>query len=113
MNILFLVETANLGGHTLSAITTANEMKSKGHTVLFGCGPGVIEKDIRDSFVSYRLIYHYFYGKGQTYFSFKSLETESELAKIAQNTRIDHIHAFDARSYIIASIFSIKSNLYN
>ena len=107
MKILILIETTSLGGHVISAFTTGKELKKRGHDVHFAADKGILSEQIKKQFPFYNLsFYHYHYYR-ESYFTFKSFYTCYQLSKLIEKEQFDHIHAFDARSYIIASIVSV------
>lgn len=107
MKILILIEITSLGGHVISAFTTGRELKKRGHDVHFAAGGGPLSEEIKKQFPFYELdFYHYHYFR-ETYFQFKSFITLHQLMQIKNIDQFDHIHAFDARSYIIASMLKL------
>ncbi|MCK4859446.1 MAG: glycosyltransferase family 4 protein [Candidatus Omnitrophica bacterium] len=111
MKILILIEITSLGGHVISAFTTGKELKKRGHEVHFAAGKGPLANKIKKIFPFYSLNYHHYHGYRETYFTWKSINTLKQLFKVVSKNRFDHIHVFDARSYIIASILSIVKNI--
>jgi glycosyltransferase involved in cell wall biosynthesis len=111
MKILILVETSNIGGHTLSALTTGRELKRRGHGVTFAGGEGPLRKEIEKEFHFRELTYFYEHAGRQTYFTWDSLKTLKQLSHIVEKWEPECIHAFDARSYILASILSIQRGI--
>lgn len=107
MKLLIITEHANYGGHVQSALTTARELKVRGHDVIVASGEGVLVAEIKSTFVHYTLPYYLTHSGRQTYFTFKSLETIREIAKVVKKESIEMIHAFDARSYIASVIVSL------
>lgn len=108
MKILVLIEIASLGGHVLSAFNTATELARRDHCIVFAGGDGPMKKDISSKF-NYNLIdYFYNFGSKQTYFRFKSFHTIKQIEQIVLKEQIDHIHAFDARSFVSGTMVSIK-----
>ncbi|MBN1567576.1 MAG: glycosyltransferase family 4 protein [Acidobacteria bacterium] len=111
MKILILIEISSLGGHVLSALTTGKELSRRGHSIQFAGGDGPMVDEIRKYFPFTLLTYHYNHGSRQTYFTWGSLKTYSQLSHMIDGSRIDHIHAFDARSYIISSILGVLKGI--
>ena len=107
MKILILIEITSLGGHVISAFTTGKELKKRGHEVHFAAGKGPLANEIKKIFPFHPLTYYHFHGYRETYFTWKSIITLKQLIRVVDKKQFDHIHAFDARSYIIASILSI------
>jgi len=107
MKILILIEKASLGGHQLSALTTGKELQNRGHKVSFAGGKGTLTDKIKKWFPFYEIPFYFYHGPRETYFTWKSLITLRKLAKLTQEKTFDLIHAFDSRSYIVASILSI------
>jgi len=106
MKILILIEIASFGGHVLSAFTTAKELRRRGHEVHFAGGGGPMQSEIEKFFPFYELTYYYEFASKPTYFTWKSLVTLKQLSALLVDRKYDHIHAFDARSHIIASLLS-------
>lgn len=111
MKILILVETSNIGGHAFSALTTAKELNKRGQEIFFAGGSGLLEEMIKKTLPFSRLNYFYYHGSRQTYFTWKSLRTLKELTRIWEGNDFNHIHAFDARSYILASMLGIQRGI--
>ena len=111
MRVLILVEIASLGGHPILALTTGRELARRGHEVHFAGGDGPLADEIRKGFPFYKLTYYYDYGKRETYFRWRSLETFWELSRLTTEIKFDQIHCFDARSYILATILGILKKI--
>ena len=111
MRILVLIEIASLGGHALSALTTGRQLKRRGHEVEFAGGDGPLRKEIEKEFRFQELTYCYEHAGRQTYFTWDSLKTLKQLSNIVEKWEPDFIHAFDARSYILASMLGIQRGI--
>lgn len=104
MNILIVFDTGSVGGHVMSALTTALELKRRGHQVTVISGPGdfvpVLVGDL-----DYRQIpfVHHYNGR-QTYFCLQSWDTIIALKEFIFTRKVEMIHAFDARSYLASFI---------
>lgn len=106
MKVLFLVESATIGGHVISALTTARSLKGRGHEVTVISGEGPLAETFAAEFTHAVIPFHFNHVGRQTYFSFKSLETVRALARVCRRGHCDVIHAYDARSYIVAYLYS-------
>jgi len=111
MKILIVVFKILLGGHVISAHTTARELKKRGHDVAFAGGIGNYVDEIQKEFPFYQLEIPLYYYKRQTYFRWAYIDVALRLCKITKENNFGMIHAFDARSYIVACICSILNNI--
>ena len=111
MRILVLIEIASLGGHALSGLTTGRELKRRGHEVEFAGGEGPLRKEIEKEFHFQELTYCYEHAGRQTYFTWHSLKTLKQISNIVERWAAEGIHAFDARSYILASMLGIQTGI--
>lgn len=107
MKVLLLVESATIGGHVISALTTARCLKKRGHEVSVISGEGPLADTFASEFPHTVIPYHFRHAGRQTYFSFKSLETVRALAGGVGEREFEVIHAFDARSYIVAYWYAL------
>jgi len=107
MKILIIIEYAKLGGHVLSSLTIAKELKKNGYQVVFAGGGGDYIEEIRRHFEYHELEFYPLHAGRQTYFNFKTLKTVKSLIKLCERQRFELIHAFDAKSYVVAAMASI------
>jgi len=107
MKILIVIEYAKLGGHVLSSLTIAKELKKNGYRVAFAGGKGDYIEEIRRHFEYHELEFYPLHAGRQTYFNFKTLKTVKSLIKLCEGQRFELIHAFDAKSYVVAAMASI------
>ena len=70
----------------------------------FAGGEGPLRKEIEKEFHFQELTYCYEHAGRETYFTWDSLKTLKQLSNIVEKWKPDCIHAFDARSYILATI---------
>ncbi|PHR27531.1 MAG: hypothetical protein COA36_08855 [Desulfotalea sp.] len=111
MKILITVYNTWLGGHVLSAFTTARYLEKAGHTIVFAGGRDKMASVIEDRFTYYEVHIPIWYGTKESYFTGKSFKVVRQLRQILRDENIDIIHAFDARSYIHASIAGLLENV--
>ena len=102
MKLLFIVASALLGGHVISAFTIARGMKRQGHYITFVGGEGRLKPAIEKEFRFIELDIPFFHGTRQTYFTWESFSTVARLKQLIEKEKFNLIHAFDARSYIHA-----------
>jgi glycosyltransferase involved in cell wall biosynthesis len=107
MKILIIVEYAKLGGHVLSSLTIAKELEKNGYRVVFAGGKGDYIEEMRRHFEYHELEFYPLHAGRQTYFNFKTLKTVKSLIKLCETQQFDLIHAFDAKSYVVAAVASI------
>lgn len=100
MNIVIVFDTGRVGGHVLSALTTAHELKRRGHKVTIISGQGDFAKNLVGDLDYCQVTFHHHYCERQTYFSLQSWNTVRALKGYLVGQKIDMIHAFDARSYL-------------
>jgi len=106
MNIVIVFDTGKVGGHVLSALTTAHELKRRGHQVTVISGEGDFTTELVADLDYYQIpFFHHYHGR-QTYFSLKSWNTVLALKKHLVGQKVDMIHAFDARSYLASFMVS-------
>jgi len=111
LNVLYVVFEALLGGHVLSAITIANEMKHFGVTPFFAGSDGTMADDIRNTMPFEPVHIPMFHGTRYTYFTWASLPAVTKLREIVKLHEIQMIHAFDARSYMHAYLAGILEDI--
>nr|WP_319393026.1 glycosyltransferase family 4 protein [uncultured Desulfobacter sp.] len=102
MKVLFIVFKALLGGHVLSAFTTAKEMRKYGIEPVFSGANGAMTEEIRKEMPFEEINIPIYQGTKQTYFTIRSFSTVNKIRQIITKHKIDLIHAFDARSYMHA-----------
>jgi len=107
MRVLILIESATIGGHVLSALTTAGELQNRGHEVEVASGQGELRPTIPERFRYHEVPFHHFHKRRQTNFTLRSFETVRALAGIVSAGKYDIIHAFDTRSYIVATMLDL------
>jgi len=112
MKILITVYNTWLGGHVLSAYTTARYLEKAGHTIIFAGGRDKMASVIEKKFKYYEVPIPIWYGTRESYFTWKSFKVVAQLRKIIRDEHIDIIHAFDARSYIHVSIAGLLENVF-
>lgn len=110
MNIIIIFDTGRVGGHVVSALTTAYELKRKGHQLTVISGKGDFVPEIATDIDYFQIPFFHFYRGRQTYFSLQSWKTVSALKEHLAGKKIDMIHAFDARSYLVGFLVSFLWN---
>jgi len=100
MKVMYVVFEAKLGGHVLSAFTVANEMKARGHEVLFVGKKGRLTPRIETEMPFVDLEIPIFHGSRQTYFTRRSWAAVGRLRRLIRERHVDLVHAFDAGSYM-------------
>ncbi|EMI56925.1 glycosyltransferase [Rhodopirellula sallentina] len=99
------------GGHVLSALTIARELRKHGVTPVFAGGEGELMDEMKkemDVEVVDIPIYH---GVRESYFTWASPAVTKRILEVVKKHKIDLIHAFDARSYMNVYPASIISNV--
>lgn len=107
MKILYVVFEALLGGHVLSAMTTAKEMQANGHYPLFAARTGRMTPVIKNLMPFFHIDIPMHHKGRQTYFTWSSFHAVQQLRTIIQEEKIDLIHAFDTRSYMHGYLASL------
>lgn len=102
MRILIIVESATIGGHVITALTTARALRRRGHEITVATGDGPLKRVFADEFSHYCLPFYYDYCDRMTYFSLRSIRTVQALRGGVLRDSFDMIHAFDARSFLVA-----------
>ena len=111
MKILIVVCRVTLGGHVISAHTTARELQKRGHSVAFAGGNGSYIHEIKKEFPLYQVEIPILHYKRFTYFRWSSISAALRLCEITKENNFEMIHAFDARSYLVACICSLFNNI--
>ena len=104
MKILIVVSKAVLGGHILSALTTARHLQKNRHSVIFAGGRGGLSQIIEKEFTCIDAPIPILHGERNTYFTWSSFSLVNQIRQIVCENDIDIIHAFDARAYVACSI---------
>jgi len=107
MKILYLVFQALLGGHVISAITIASEMKNYDVDPVFCGADGAMKEEIMTHMPFEKVDIPIFHGSRQSYFTWSSFSAVSKLRDVIKKHNIELIHAFDARSYFHAYLAGI------
>lgn len=102
MKILITISRAWLGGHVLSAFTTARYLHKAGHEVIFAGARDKMTPVIRQKFLFHEVEIPIHHGERESYFTWKSIRAVRMLRKIIKEENVDIVHAFDARSYVHA-----------
>ncbi|KAA1260998.1 UDP-N-acetylglucosamine--N-acetylmuramyl-(pentapeptide) pyrophosphoryl-undecaprenol N-acetylglucosamine transferase [Rubripirellula obstinata] len=111
VKVLFVVFKAMRGGHVLSALSIARQLRKRGVTPVFAGADGELATEIGQEMGFEEVQIPIYHGTRNTYFTWASLAAVKRLSNLIRQHNIDLVHAFDARSYMHAYPASLMANV--